>query len=149
MRPFTPTLAITLALIAALAGAALAHSGVKNPTVMARMMLMEQIGQATGTLGKMAKGTIPFDATQADQARAVLERTAGEIPAAFEANETDPKSESLPQIWTDWAGFTAQANAMQAAARALRTDTLDDLRAGMDAIGQSCGQCHKAYRIAK
>ena len=42
--------------------AALAHTGVKNAQVMARMEAMEQIAAATKTLSEMAKRQIPFDA---------------------------------------------------------------------------------------
>ena len=44
------------------AGAGLAHQGVQNPAVMARMMLMEKIGNETKTLVQMARGQTPFDA---------------------------------------------------------------------------------------
>ena len=132
-----------------LAGAALAHSGVKNAEVKARMGLMGEIKEATAVLGEMAKGQRAFDAAQAAAAREVLIDRAGRIGAAFEAEETDPKSEARPEIWSDWPGFTAKADAMAAAADALQVGSLAEVRAGMSGLAESCGGCHKLYRIDK
>ncbi|WP_161594648.1 c-type cytochrome [Marimonas lutisalis] len=129
--------------------AVLAHSGVKNPAVKARMDLMGEIKDATGVLGGMAKGEIAFDPARAAAAREALIEQAGRIPPAFEARETDPKSEARDEIWTDWDGFIARARAMEDAAAALNAGSLDGVRAGMGALGQSCGGCHKPYRIDK
>lgn len=123
-----------------------AHSGVENPSVMARMHQMDQIKDATRTLGAMAQGQVAFDPTQAQSARLELQTLATAITRYFESNETDPKSEALPTIWTDWTGFVAAAQQMEAAVDALDADSLDSLRAGMQALGQSCSACHKTYR---
>ncbi|NQY62048.1 MAG: cytochrome c, partial [Cognatishimia sp.] len=48
-----------------IASMALAHNGVKNPAVMARMQGMEQIGAASKVLGNMARGRVAFDAEAA------------------------------------------------------------------------------------
>lgn len=141
--------ALTIALTFGIATAALAHSGVKNEAVKARMMLMGQIKDATGVIGGMAQGKVAFDAEQAAAARDALLAASQKVPDAFKANETDPKSESAETIWTDWDGFLAEATAMQNATAALQTASLDDLRAGIGAIGKSCGGCHKTYRIDK
>lgn len=136
-------------LILGLTGGALAHSGVKSAAVKARMALMGQIKEATGTLGGMAKGAIAHDAAKAAAARAALIEHAGAIGPAFRAQESDPKSEARPEIWSDWDGFTTRAAAMEAAARALDTGSLAGIRDGMAGLGASCGGCHKAYRIEK
>jgi cytochrome c556 len=136
----------TLALSGTLA---FAHSGVKNPAVMARMNLMSDVGAATKVLGEMAKGTRPFDADTASTARATLLKDADQIALLFEAEEGDPKSEALPDIWTDWAGFMNQTDKMRKATESLDVSSLDTLREGMAAIGQSCSSCHEAYRIKK
>lgn len=139
-----------LALIMAMtASVAVAHSGVQNAAVKARMDMMGDIKEATGVLGGMAKGSLPFDAVQADTARSVLEDHAAKIPGMFEDKADDPKSEALPTIWTDWEGFVADAEQMEAAARTMDTSSLDSVRAGLGAIGKSCSACHKAYRIEK
>lgn len=138
-----------IAAAAILASVALAHSGVQNPAVKARMMLMGQIKDATAILGGMAKGKIAHDAAQAAMARAALIAHSGEIAAAFEAADSDPKSEALPAIWNNWQDFRQKADAMTAAAEAMGTGSPTDIGTGMAALGRSCGGCHKLYRIEK
>lgn len=138
---------ITMAL--GIATAALAHDGVKNPTVKARMMLMGEVKDATGIIVAMAKGEAPFDATQAQAARTALVKAARQVPGAFGAPETDPKSEALPVIWEDWKGFVDQADRFSAAATAMDVTSLDTLRAGVGPLGKSCGSCHETYRVKR
>ena len=141
--------ALPLAIVLGLATAAVAHDGVSDPTVKARMMLMEEIRLNMGAIGGMAKGKIPFDATQAERAKAKLSAAAAGIPAAFEVQAEDPKSEALPAIWSNWDDFTAKSVAMETAVSGLDTSSLENLRAGLGPIGRSCGGCHKSYRIDK
>ena len=129
-----------------IASMALAHNGVKNPAVMARMQGMEQIGAASKVLGSIARGRVAFDAGAAASAKAALAQHAAEIPALFEAQEDDPKSEALPAIWSDFADFTAKADALRDAAEAMDVTSAETIAAGMGAVGGSCRSCHKAYR---
>jgi cytochrome c556 len=129
-----------------IASMALAHNGVKNPAVMARMQGMEQIGAASKVLGNMARGRVAFDAEAAASAKAALAQQAAEIPVLFEAQEDDPKSEALPAIWSDFADFTAKADALRDAAEAMDVTSAETIAAGMGAVGGSCRSCHKAYR---
>lgn len=140
-------LALTGVCVALLATTAIGHEGVKNAAVKSRMDLMQEIRAAIGVLGGMAQGKTAFDAQDAARAKATLSETATRIAPAFQANEMDPKSESSPEIWQNWQDFVAKADAMQDAASALETDTLDDLRAGIGRLGGTCSACHKAYRI--
>ncbi len=132
-----------------LAGGAFAHGGVQNPAVKERMALMEEIKDATGVLIGMARGKIGFDAAQAEKARVALHSAAKRTPALFKAEETDPKSEALPAIWTDWEDFAAKAALLTAASAALDTSSLDTVRSGVGAVGQACQACHEGYRIKK
>ena len=129
-----------------IASMALAHNGVKNPAVMARMQGMEQIGAASKVLGNIARGRVAFDAEAAASAKAALAQQAAEIPVLFEAQEDDPKSEALPAIWSDFADFTAKADALRDAAEAMDVTSAETIAAGMGAVGGSCRSCHKAYR---
>jgi cytochrome c556 len=135
--------------LALFATAAFAHSGVTNAAVKARMDLMGEIKDASGVLGGMARGKIAFDADKAAAAKASLIATAGQIPALFEAPEMDPKTEALPAIWDNWADFTAKADAMTVAAQALDVSSAQAIGQSMRPLGQSCGGCHKSYRIDK
>lgn len=132
-------------LILLAAGAALAHSGVKNPAVQARMDNMGQIAAQTKLLGTMAKGQTPFDAAQAQAALVALGSHARQISGLFAAPEHDPKSEALPLIWQDYGDFTAKAQALITATEMPVAD-LPQLRDTMGQIGASCAACHKAYR---
>ena len=142
------------ALTAALAGtmvlttAALAHQGVQNAAVKARMDGMSAIGANMKTLGAMAKGQVAFDAGQAKEAAAAVAQEAARIPSLFEAQETDPKSEALPVIWSEFDRFTAIADDLEAAATvaASALNGPEDLGPALKAIGGQCSACHKAYR---
>ena len=137
------------ALALMLSGSALAHSGVKNEAVKTRMALMGEIKEATAVLGDMAAGKRAFDAARAAAARARLIESAGRIGAAFKAPARDPKSESRPEIWSDWPMFRAKAKATRVAAEAMAIGSIGGIRAGMGALGKSCGDCHKLFRIKK
>ncbi len=129
------------------ASAALAHQGVQNPAVMARMEAMKTIGDNTKILGTMAKGELAFDAAKARAAAAEIAVQAGRTPGLFEAPETDPKSEALPVIWENYADFTAKSDALVAAAKmAQGIRTPQDLTTALGAIGAACKACHSDYR---
>jgi len=142
-----PTVLLSCLLIGA-GTLAFAHAGVKNAAVLARMEAMKSIGDATGTLGKMAKGSMAFDATAARAAAATIATEAGRTPALFKAQETDPKSEALPAIWERFDDFTAKSATLQTVAAGLSEsiNSLDDLRAGMGQLGAACKSCHADYR---
>lgn len=138
---------IILALMA-LGTSALAHSGVKNPAVKARMDAMSEIGAATKTLGQMAKGAIPFDREASRQAAATIARAAQQTPALFESYETDPKSEARPEIWEDFPDFTAKSRELEeiAASFATSIEGAPDVDTAVRALGASCKACHERYR---
>ena len=139
-------LRFALVLSVGLSTAAFAHQGVKDAKVKAWMHAMTEAGQASKTLGQMAKGSIPFDAETAQAVRTQLISIAGDIPALFETPASDPVSEALPSIWEGFDDFTVKSEAMSAAAEALDLSNADSLAAGMTALGRSCGGCHRSYR---
>ena len=144
MRP--TTIAFAAALLTA--SAALAHQGVQNAAVKARMDGMSAIAANMKTLGQMAKGEKEFDTVQARSAAAAIARHAAAAPGLFEPEETDPKTEALPAIWTNFADFTAKAADLEAIATGLSTSINDaaDLGPAMRALGGSCKACHERYR---
>ncbi len=141
LRLLTTALALT-------ATVAVAHQGVSNPAVMARMNAMSDISENVKTLGTMAKGQRDFDRQLARAAAANIADHAARSVDLFEAPETDPKSEALPAIWDNYADFTAKSIEMQRVAQALAgsIETLADVQAGMAPLGQTCTACHKLYR---
>ncbi|MDZ4095862.1 MAG: cytochrome c [Paracoccaceae bacterium] len=142
----TKTLVIGLVLAA---GVAIAKEGVQDPTVKARMDLMAINGKSAKTLGQMAAGETAFDAAAAEAAKAALIDTSSQIAAKFETQASDPVSEALPVIWTNWDEFTATATRLNAAATALDASSLDGVKAGMAAIGGTCKDCHTTFRLKK
>ncbi len=147
MRRQVTLTAITLTL----AGAAFAHTGVKNGAVKARMDGMSAIAAEMKTLGQMAKGAIAFDAGMAKAAAATIAKHAAETPILFEAEEDDPKSEAKAEIWMNFADFTAKSERLEALALEL-SDSLaaeSDLASAMKSLGAACQACHKDYREEK
>lgn len=143
-----PAFVMTLGVLLTTAGIALAHSGVKNAAVKARMDSMGRMAEATKTLGLMARGTVPFDAASARTAANALTAEVSLIPQLFEAPEQDPKSEALPGIWTSWPDFTLKSkDAMQAAQAAQDVSNVEDLGIAIARIGKSCKSCHAVFRL--
>ncbi|MBO9465073.1 cytochrome c [Tropicibacter sp. R15_0] len=135
-------------LVAGIGSVALAHGGVKNAAVMARMNGMTSISEAMKVLGAMAKGQTQFDAETARAAAKDVGTLSAQIPDLFQAPETDPKTEALPVIWERFDAFTALAQDTEASALALSQSltTPDDLTAGLAQLGATCKACHKEYR---
>ena len=127
----------------------LAHADVQNPAVKERMANMDALKQGMGIIGGMAKGAVAFDTDQAQAAITALLTESESITANFEANETDPKSEALPAIWTNWDDFSEKADDLTFMLEAMDVSSLDTLRAGLGNIGGACGACHKQYRMDK
>lgn len=141
---FRPKSLLVAGVIGLTAAAAFAQA--TNPAVVARQDAMKVIGAQLKVLGDMAKGSTEFDAEAANAALALMAETAAEVPALFEAEETDPESKALPAIWENFDDFTSKAEALEmAAANATITDAAS-IGAAMGGIGGSCQGCHMTYR---
>lgn len=145
MKILTKTAVIALILAG---GVAFAKGERTDPNAKARSDTMRTIGQNIGVLGDMASGKAAFDATAAEAAKAALITASAGIPDAFkEQGGADPASEAKPEIWASWDDFVAKANTLKTAATAADVTSLETLQAGMGAIGSSCSDCHKAFRM--
>ena len=100
-------LATLVALVSA--SAALAHQGVQNASVKARMDEMSEIADNIKVLGTMSKGTIEFDADATRTAAAAIADHAALIPTRFKTKETDPKSVAKSIIWENFEEFSSKA----------------------------------------
>lgn len=127
--------------------AAVAHGGVENEVVKARMDAMKEIGSAMKVLGTMAKGAVEFDAVAAQAAVDAVADQSAMVPVLFEAQETDPMSEAKPEIWTNWDDFVAKSNALNAAATSVSITDASSIPAALGAMGGSCKDCHTDYRM--
>lgn len=139
------TLTASALLIAATA--ALAHTGVKDPHVMARMEGMKRMADSAKSVGLILRGEAPFEPATIAKAGAVLQAEAENIPTLFRTPADDPKSEARPAIWENWADFQARSAEGAAAAAALVTvSSPEDLRAAFAQVGETCKSCHELYR---
>lgn len=134
------------ALLAILAGTALAHQGVQNPKVLARMDGMSAMKKHLGVIGDTVKGKRSYDAGALQKAIAGLGHEATRAKDLFRAPEQDPKSESLPLIWQDYTDFTARLDQMAQMAQTDAAPSQEDLRAVLVGFGKSCKSCHDRYR---
>ncbi len=139
---------VTAVMLVAIGTAALAHSGVKDKNVKARMDVMKAIGAQTKVLGSMAKGKTAFDAAAANAAVDQIAKHSAQVPALFETQASDPKSEASPAIWGDWSDFTALANNSTNTAMGLAgtISTKADLGPALKKLGATCKACHSKYR---
>lgn len=143
MKP--PIFAAALILALGTAGA-LAHGGVKNPAVKARMTSMEEMGASLKSLIGMAKGEAAFDAGRANAAFATIARESARTADLFAAQESDPKTEAKPSIWENYADFTAHADVVTKAASGVQVTSREELVGALGPVGLGCKSCHKLYR---
>lgn len=132
----------------ALGTAALAHTGVTNKDVMARMEVMKTIGDQVKIIGTMAKGETDFDAEAANEALIEVAAQSAQIEEMFEVRAMDPKSEALPVIWDEWEAFTRLATETEELAEELAgtVASKDDLGPVLGKLGGACKACHEDFR---
>ncbi len=132
----------------ALGTVALAHGGVKNKDVMARMEVMKTIGDQMKIIGAMAKEEAGFDAGAANAALTEIAAQSAQIQALFEARAGDPKSEALPAIWEDWKDFAQLASTAETTAEGMigTISAEADLGPVLGKLGGTCKACHSKYR---
>ncbi len=74
---------------------------------------------------------------------------AGWYPKGTEA-ESGLKTDALPTIWSDRAGFEQKIEAYKTATTGLvtaaETGDLEAVKGAMQNVGKSCGGCHNGYR---
>ncbi|HVY67066.1 MAG TPA: cytochrome c [Gammaproteobacteria bacterium] len=112
--------------------------------------LMKAIAWKVGKLRGMAQGEVPVDEEAFKKNSHDVVALAGMITEGFIPNSAVPGSAALPEIWMNFADFQQKANDLQNAAKAL-ADSADqggfEAAKGMvQAVGQTCGGCHRPYR---
>lgn len=116
--------------------------------VLARQLIMQQLDEEAEALGSIAAGVTP-PTKMAEHARNVA-KLARESYEAFKPNA--PGGKSKPEIWTNWAdysakmeAFIANADKMSAAADKGEVSSVTELL--VDAL--PCKGCHDVYREKK
>ena len=136
----------TGALIAGPGGAVAADA---DKVIAYRKMVMGATGAHIGAIASVVKGETAYGAHVGDHARA-LAALARMMPDTFPEGTADGDTRAKPEIWQDWAKFTAAAKALETAAMDLAAvaDSGDAaaIGQGLGAVGGTCGGCHKPFR---
>lgn len=156
-------LAVALGVGAAVAaGGALAHDDPmpKNPSPATKAAYVrhenyQKLGKAFKSLNDELKKDAPDKAVVAANANAML-TLANSLPTWFPRGsgvEARPMSEAKANIWTDAAGFTAAASALQVQVsklnQAAMSGDMNAVKAQVRPTGGACKGCHDKYRQEK
>jgi len=137
---------VGFAAIVAIPALAQAHSGATG-IVKKRMETMKDVGAVMKELGAMVKGDARFNASTVARRAGDMKIHAANMPALFPEASIHGPSEALPQIWTDFEGFSRIASDLESAASALSlVKDATDLPAALGAAGKTCKACHSDYR---
>ena len=140
----------TLVFTAAFAALSVAAADGDDPR-HERHELMEDVRDAAKPVGKMLKGERDYDVKIVMATLQTWHDVSMNFGGLFpEGSETGMDTEAAPAIWEDRAGFEAAllkwreaVEAAQAAAPA----TLEEAKATVGPIFQTCKGCHDDYRI--
>jgi cytochrome c556 len=110
------------------------------------------LGTHVGRLGAMAQGKVPFDAKAAADNATIAEQVSRLPYVAFLEGTDKGDTKAKPDIWKNWDKFRASAVKMQEEVAKLAATarspglTLDQLKAAMGPVGQSCKGCHDDFK---
>jgi cytochrome c556 len=103
-----------------------------------------------GRVFAMASGRVPFDAKVAAEQIEIVAMINRLQFAAFTEGSDKGDTKAKPSIWTDkdkWAAAVAKSQEDVAKLAAVgKTGNLDQIKAAVGAVGQSCKGCHDAFR---
>jgi cytochrome c556 len=115
-----------------------------------RTGLMHALTWKVGKLRGMAQGDIPVDNTAALKNARDVAALAGMLADGFIPNSAVKGSGALPDIWKNFADFQQKATDLQTAATGLadaaQANGFEAAKGMVQAVGQSCGGCHRPYR---
>jgi len=110
-----------------------------------RHELMESIGANAKKVGKAVKaGDNPTVANAAEK----INKASGQIVSLYPEGSLHAKSRAKPEIWKNWAEFTADAQKLQDTSAKLVTVAKDkgDIGAASKAMFDTCKSCHDQFR---
>ena len=112
--------------------------------------VMHGLAWKVGKLRAMAQGEIPVDNAVALKDAKDTAALAGMLTDGFIPNSIVKGSLALPDIWKNFSDFQQKANDLQMAATALADATqangFEAAKGMVQAVGQSCGGCHRPFR---
>jgi cytochrome c556 len=112
--------------------------------------LMKSIAWKVGKLRGMAQGEMTVDEAVFKKSAHDVAALAGMVTEGFIPNSIVQGSAATPEIWMNFADFTQKAtdlkNAAQALADAADQNGFEASKGLVDAVGKTCGGCHRPYR---
>jgi len=115
-----------------------------------RSHLMNVIAHKVAQARGMAQGEIPVDESAFKKHASDVAVLSGMIVEGFIPNSAVEGSAALPEVWTNMSDFQAKAADLQTAAQALadaaNQNGFEAAKGMVQAVGQSCGGCHRPYR---
>jgi cytochrome c556 len=131
-------------------GAAAVDDSPEYQAFQFRNGVMHGLAWKVGKLRAMAQGDIPVDNAVALKNAKDTAALAGMLADGFIPNSIVKDSLALPDIWKNFSDFQMKANDLQTAATALADATqangFEAAKGMVQAVGQSCGGCHRPYR---
>lgn len=114
-----------------------------------RQSVMVLQGHYVGRIFAMANGRIPFDAKAAAEDAELL-NTLAKLPWIGFIEGTDANTKAKPEIWKEKAKFDAGATKLQEdvakLTAAAKTGNLDQIKATVGTVGQTCKSCHDSFQ---
>ena len=115
-----------------------------------RQTLMKKSGEEAKIGTAMIKGERPFDLAKVQEIYAAFADDAKQMPTLFpDCSKTGHKTTAAPAIWEKMDEFKAAIVKFTADIKAAQDNTkdLDGLKAGFQAIGKNCSNCHQTFRV--
>lgn len=146
-------IALAFAMSTFAVGTTLAHKDAVG-IVKERMQSMKAMGKATKALGESIKSGESLDPVLVKETAAILAEHGERIVELFpdtQSSRSDPVSEALPEIWSDWDRFKQLADELTEAAGALDAVAAVDVKrdavmAAFKDVARNCKACHRDFR---
>lgn len=135
-----------LVLAAAAVAVSIAGAAVGQDVVAERQQLMKDNGAALGPVIGMVRGRADFNAEVAAESFRRVAANAERIPALFP--EGSAGGSAAPEIWQNFAEFTALAEKLKTdaeAAAASSANGLEAMRTAFSAVNGTCSSCHRQF----
>jgi cytochrome c556 len=136
---------VVVGLLVTVLGATAAFAG----AIEDRQDLMKQNGGTGRILGGMARDPSTFDAAAAKVQLQILVDNSAKIPGLFPVGSDTgaTKTQALPTVWSDTAGFKAAAAKLGTDAKAAMAATDGaSFAAAYKTVQGDCNACHMTYR---
>ena len=115
-----------------------------------RQSVMTLQGHYVGPLFAMANGRVPFDAKLAADNAEILSTLTRLAWVGFVEGTDKGETNAKPEIWKEKARFDETARKLQDDVAKLnaaaKTGNLDQIKAAVGAVGQTCKLCHDTFR---